>query len=57
LKSKRPLLESLEDYERQAKKVLGPDVRSYIDGSTESGATLARNLAASYVNPNIIRTA
>jgi isopentenyl diphosphate isomerase/L-lactate dehydrogenase-like FMN-dependent dehydrogenase len=46
LKNSEPLLESIEDYEREAYRVLKPDVKDYIEGSTESGATLARNLAA-----------
>jgi 4-hydroxymandelate oxidase len=42
----RPVLESVEDYEREAHKRLKPDVRNYIFSSTESGATYARNLTA-----------
>ncbi|MGI0090653.1 MAG: alpha-hydroxy-acid oxidizing protein, partial [Nitrososphaerales archaeon] len=42
----KPVLESVEDYEREAQKYLDPQVKDYIYGSTESGATLARNLAA-----------
>ena len=44
--NRKPVLESVEDYEREAKKVLSRDVKDYIFGATESGATLARNEAA-----------
>lgn len=44
--SKKPLLQSVEEFEREANKVLRKDVKEYINGSTESGATLSRNLAA-----------
>ena len=38
--------ESVEAYEREAKKNLAPLVRDYVFGSTESGATMARNTEA-----------
>ncbi len=40
------MLESVEDYEREARKILSPDLRDYIFGSTESGATYSRNISA-----------
>lgn len=46
MKTAKPVLESVEDYERAARKALRPDVWDYIKGSTESGATLARDLSA-----------
>ena len=42
----RGSFESVEDYEREARRKLAPIVRNYVFGSTESGATLARNTEA-----------
>ncbi len=41
-----PKLESIGDYEREARMKLSPDVREYIFGATESGETLSRNVQA-----------
>ena len=41
-----PRLESVNDYESEAKKRLKPDVRDYVFRSTETGATYSRNISA-----------
>ena len=38
-------LQSVADYELEARRKLSPELVNYVFGSTESGATLARNLA------------
>ncbi|MDA4129619.1 MAG: alpha-hydroxy-acid oxidizing protein, partial [Thaumarchaeota archaeon] len=40
------MLKSVEDYEQMAKKLLSPELVSYVFGGTETGATLSRNRTA-----------
>jgi isopentenyl diphosphate isomerase/L-lactate dehydrogenase-like FMN-dependent dehydrogenase len=43
-RGQKTVLDSVDDYEREARRLLNPETAHYVFGATESGSTLARNL-------------